>query len=67
MREAAPAYVAGNLDLELPRATDFNERPPQLGAEEFIRWCETMMELNPENRSRPESTLRQMCSAEFVM
>jgi len=67
LQEAAPAYVASDLDLEFPVAPDFDSRPPQLSPLAFIQWCEEMMDLTPLNRDNPEQRFLLKTSVEFVM
>lgn len=65
LREVAPAYATAADELKFPAAPDFNPKPPQLSADDFIRWCEEMMELSSANRGNPQQRLAQKAPLEF--
>ena len=66
LREAAPAYQTA-ADLEFPVNPDFNPKPPQLSATEFVRWCEEMMDATPLNRDNPEQRFALKGRQEFSL
>ena len=67
LQESATAYVASDLDLELPIDSDFDSRPSQPSPTQFIQWCEEMMELTPNNRDNPEQSFQKKAGLEFIM
>lgn len=65
LREAALAYWTAT-DLSLPVNPGFNPKPPQLSPDEFIRWCEEMMDATPSNHDNPEQRFALKGPLEFT-
>jgi hypothetical protein len=55
------------LDLELPVDRDFLSVPPKLTFEQYVDWCEEMLEWESNRADVQARRDRARCDVEFVM
>ena len=70
LRETVTPYRAGTksvTDLELPDWSGHIERPSKMGADEMLRYCESLLPLVRNFPRRRELRQATRCSAEFIL